>query len=323
MARALGTSRLAEAWRSLESAARGRRPARRRCHRPVLRQPGGDGRLRPRRSACDRAAAHLRSAARPRSPRQISAATPRPSTRRDVRILAAIVQASPAVRFRPGAAVPRIEDYALIGDCETAALVSRRGSIDWLCFPRFDSGACFAALLGNQDHGRWLLAPAGTITSVRRWYHGPTVILETEFTTDTGVVSVIDFMPIRAGRADLVRIVAGRRGTVAMRMELVIRFDYGSMVPWVRKIRPRHRRHRRSRQRAGADAGAAARRETSGRWRTSTCRRANRFHSISPGFRRTKTGTTSWSPARRCSKPRRGGRSGRRSAPRTGRGGTR
>jgi GH15 family glucan-1,4-alpha-glucosidase len=132
--------------------------------------------------------------------------------------------------------VPKIEDYALIGDCETAALVSRSGSIDWLCFPRFDSAACFAALLGNEDHGRWLLAPAGTITAVRRWYRGPTVVLETEFTTDTGVVSVIDFMPIRAGRADLIRIVAGRRGTVAMRMELVIRFDYGSVVPWVRRI---------------------------------------------------------------------------------------
>jgi GH15 family glucan-1,4-alpha-glucosidase len=129
-----------------------------------------------------------------------------------------------------------IEDYALIGDCETAALVSRHGSVDWLCLPRFDSAACFAALLGTPEHGRWLLAPAVPVTATRRWYRGPTAVLETEFTTADGVVSVIDFMPVRSGRADLVRIVVGRRGKVAMRMELVIRFDYGSVVPWVRRM---------------------------------------------------------------------------------------
>ncbi|HET9444691.1 MAG TPA: glycoside hydrolase family 15 protein [Steroidobacteraceae bacterium] len=129
-----------------------------------------------------------------------------------------------------------IEDYALVGDCETAALVSRHGSVDWLCLPRFDSAACFAALLGTPEHGRWLIAPAVPVTSTRRWYRGPTAVLETEFTTRDGVVSVIDFMPMRSGRADLVRIVVGRRGTVPMRMELVIRFDYGSVVPWVRRI---------------------------------------------------------------------------------------
>lgn len=130
----------------------------------------------------------------------------------------------------------RIEDYALIGDCETAALVSSHGSIDWLCFPRFDSAACFAALVGTPDHGRWLLTPSGPITSVRRQYVGDTAILETEFTTPDGVVAVLDFMPVRSGRPDLVRIVVGRRGRVEMRMELTIRFDYGSVVPWVRRV---------------------------------------------------------------------------------------
>ena len=126
--------------------------------------------------------------------------------------------------------MPSIEDYALIGDCETAALVSREGSIDWLCFPRFDSPACFAALVGTPEHGRWLLAPCAEIQSVRRQYLGDTAILETEFTTSDGVVAVIDFMPVRSGLPDLVRIVVGRRGQVEMRMELTIRFDYGSVV---------------------------------------------------------------------------------------------
>ena len=129
-----------------------------------------------------------------------------------------------------------IEDYALIGDCETAALVSRDGSIDWLCFPRFDSPACFAALLGTPEHGRWLLAPAAPVTSFRRRYLGDTAILETEFTTAGGVVAVIDFMPVRSGLPDVVRIVVGRLGQVQMRMDLIIRFDYGSVVPWVRRI---------------------------------------------------------------------------------------
>src|SRR5688572_21209408 len=130
----------------------------------------------------------------------------------------------------------RIEDYALIGDCQTAALVARDGSIDWLCFPRFDSRACFAALLGTPEHGRWRIAPSEPVTSVRRWYRGDTLILETEFTTAEGVVAVIDFMPIRSGLPDVVRIVVGRRGRVSMHMELVIRFDYGSVVPWVRRV---------------------------------------------------------------------------------------
>jgi hypothetical protein len=107
-----------------------------------------------------------------------------------------------------------IEDYPLIGDCKTAGLVSRRGSIDWLCFPRFDSRACFAALLGTPDHGRWLLAPAGRITSIVRRYRGDAAILETEFTTETGVVAVLDFMPVRSGLPDVVRIVVGQNGSL-------------------------------------------------------------------------------------------------------------
>ena len=129
-----------------------------------------------------------------------------------------------------------IEEYALIGDCETAALVGRNGSIDWLSFPRFDSAACFAALLGTPENGRWLIAPLGEVTRVRRSYHPGTLILETEFTTPEGVVSLIDFMPVRSGMPDLVRIVVGRRGQVSMKLELVIRFDYGSIVPWVRSV---------------------------------------------------------------------------------------
>src|SRR6187402_1666355 len=118
----------------------------------------------------------------------------------------------------------RIEDYAIIGDGETAALVSRAGSVDWLCWPRFDSPACFAALLGTPDNGRWLLAPKHGAREVKRRYVGDTLILETLFETETGTVAVIDFMPPRHATGDLVRIVQGRSGEVVMSMELVIRF---------------------------------------------------------------------------------------------------
>jgi GH15 family glucan-1,4-alpha-glucosidase len=128
-----------------------------------------------------------------------------------------------------------IEDYALIGDCHTAALVSRDGSIDWLCFPRFDGGACFAALLGNEKHGRWLLAPAGEVRNIRRHYRDGTLVLETDFETADGVVTVIDCMPPRSRAPDLIRVVVGKRGRVRIRMQLVIRFDYGSITPWVRR----------------------------------------------------------------------------------------
>jgi GH15 family glucan-1,4-alpha-glucosidase len=126
----------------------------------------------------------------------------------------------------------RIEEYALIGDCETAALVGRDGSIDWLCWPRFDSAACFAALLGSHENGRWLLAPSAP-ASVRRRYRDGTLVLETEFETAEGGVTLVDFMPVHGTLSDLVRIAVGRHGRVHMRMELVLRFDYGSCVPWV------------------------------------------------------------------------------------------
>jgi GH15 family glucan-1,4-alpha-glucosidase len=123
-----------------------------------------------------------------------------------------------------------------VGDCETAALISRGGSIDWLCWPRFDSGACCAALLGGPENGRWLVAPAGAAVSSRR-YRPDTLILETEFTTDTGVVTLIDFMPMRVRDSHVIRLVVGRSGQVAMRMELVLRFDYGLLVPWATRLR--------------------------------------------------------------------------------------
>jgi GH15 family glucan-1,4-alpha-glucosidase len=129
----------------------------------------------------------------------------------------------------------RIEDYALIGDLETAALVGRDGSIDWLCVPRFDSASCFAALLGTPEQGRWLIAPAGEVRRVRRKYRPGTLILETEFETKDGVAVLIDFMPPRREDPDVVRIVHGKRGKVAMRTEIIMRFDYGATIPWVRK----------------------------------------------------------------------------------------
>jgi GH15 family glucan-1,4-alpha-glucosidase len=127
----------------------------------------------------------------------------------------------------------RIEDYALLGDCETAALVARDGSVDWLCWPRFDSGACFSALLGSPDNGRWLIEPCGATTRRARRYRDHTLILETDIETAEGAVTLLEFMPPRGKASDLVRIVQGRRGAVAMRTELVIRFEYGSLVPWV------------------------------------------------------------------------------------------
>jgi GH15 family glucan-1,4-alpha-glucosidase len=139
-----------------------------------------------------------------------------------------------------------IEDYALIGDCETAALVSRRGSIDWLCWPRFDSGACFAAILGTKDHGRWIVEPVLPGSRATRRYRDDTLILETSIETADGAVTLIDFMPPRGNAADgdsadgnnsdIVRIVRGERGRVKMRMELVLRFDYGRVIPWVTRL---------------------------------------------------------------------------------------
>ena len=129
----------------------------------------------------------------------------------------------------------RIEDYGLIGDCETAALVCKDGSIDWLCWPRFDSDACFAALLGDTRNGRWRIAPGEANPRITRRYRPNTLILETTFATADGEAVLIDFMPLRGQASHLVRLVVGKRGTVAMATELIIRFDYGASVPWVKQ----------------------------------------------------------------------------------------
>ena len=130
----------------------------------------------------------------------------------------------------------RIEDYALIGDMNTAALVGRNGSIDWLCLPRFNSAACFAALLGSEENGAWSIAPAGPVRTTRRSYRDGTMVLETEYETDDGAVSIVDFMPLTddEDRIDLMRIVCGRRGRVPMKIAARFRFDYGHVIPWVR-----------------------------------------------------------------------------------------
>ena len=127
----------------------------------------------------------------------------------------------------------KIEDYAMIGDCETAALVSRDGSIDWLCWPNFSSPACFASLLGSPENGHWTIAPDERRVKFSRRYRPHTLILETTMETRSGTVQVIDFMPIRGRYSDLVRIVRCDRGKVKLRMELSPRFDYGSSVPWL------------------------------------------------------------------------------------------
>ena len=129
-----------------------------------------------------------------------------------------------------------IEDYALIGDCETAALVGRDGSIDWLCWPRFDSDACFAALLGTPEHGRWLIAPQDGTARVTRRYQPNTLILETRFETADGVATLVDFMPGHQTGSSIVRLIIGERGRLVMRTEFVIRFGYGATVPWMMKL---------------------------------------------------------------------------------------
>src|SRR2546422_527559 len=132
----------------------------------------------------------------------------------------------------------RIEDYAIVGDCKTAALIAINGSIDWLCWPRFDSGACFAALLGGSEHGRWQIAPNDDeiTTQVTRHYLGSSLILVTTFETTSGAAELVDFMPPTDDGANLVRIVRGTRGRVSLRTEFILRFDYGSIVPWVEHL---------------------------------------------------------------------------------------
>ena len=132
-------------------------------------------------------------------------------------------------------ATTRIEDYAFLSDTQTGALVSRDGCVDWLCFPRFDSPACFASLLGDAANGHWRFFPAKRVEAIRRRYRGETLILETEIETQSGAVRLIDFMPPRGENPDIIRIIEGLHGSVSMRMELIIRFDYGHIVPWVRR----------------------------------------------------------------------------------------
>src|SRR5213593_471621 len=129
----------------------------------------------------------------------------------------------------------KIEDYAFLSDTQTGALVSRDGCVDWLCLPRFDSGACFASLLGENKNGHWRFFTEEKIDKISRRYRGDTLILETEFETKSGAVRLIDFMPPRGENPDIIRIVEGLRGKVPMQMELIIRFDYGQIVPWVRR----------------------------------------------------------------------------------------
>ena len=130
----------------------------------------------------------------------------------------------------------RIEDYALIGDCEAAALVARNGSLDWLCWPRFDSDACFAALLGSGEHGHWRIAPRDETARSTRRYRPNTLILETRFECTEGAVTIVDFMPIAGVRSSVVRLVVGERGRVRMCTDLVLRFGYGAIVPWVTRL---------------------------------------------------------------------------------------
>jgi GH15 family glucan-1,4-alpha-glucosidase len=129
----------------------------------------------------------------------------------------------------------KLEDYGLVGDTHTAALVGRNGSIDWLCLPRFDSAACFAALLGDEQNGCWRIAPAQPCQKVSQTYRKDTLILETEFEIEHGTVRLIDCMPPRGSCPYLVRVVECVRGQAAMEMNLVVRFDYGITIPWVRR----------------------------------------------------------------------------------------
>jgi GH15 family glucan-1,4-alpha-glucosidase len=150
--------------------------------------------------------------------------------------LPAVAESASEVKKKTPKAMPsRIEDYAFLSDTQSGALISRSGCVDWLCLPRFDSGACFAALLGDKENGCWTLTPQAKIKKCERRYRGDTLILETDMHTSEGAVRYIDFMPPRGANPDIVRIIEGLAGGVAIRMELIIRFDYGSVVPWVRR----------------------------------------------------------------------------------------
>src|SRR3979411_2380348 len=131
----------------------------------------------------------------------------------------------------------KIEDYGFLSDTQTGALVSREGCVDWLCLPRFDSAACFASLIGEKKNGHWLFTPAEKIDKLRRGYRGDTLIIEPEIAPKSGAVRLIDFMPPRGENPDIIRIIEGLRGEVPMQMELIIRFEYGQIVPWVRRLK--------------------------------------------------------------------------------------
>jgi|SRR5215203_5525376 len=183
-----------------------------------------------------------------------------------------------------------IADYALIGDCETVALVSRDGSIDWLCWPRFDSDACFAALLGSPDNGRWRIAPKAEQFRASRRYRDDTLILETRFETEQGAARLIDFMPLSNGTSDLMRLVIGETGQLTMCMELVIRFEYGRVVPCHAAAGPDAARHRRPRHAVAAHSDRVAGRELQDGGRvhrrgTACRRRAPARSSVAPSRR--------------------------------------
>ena len=201
----------------------------------------------------------------------------------------------------------RIEDYALIGDLATAALVGRDGSIDWLCWPRFDSDACFAALLGTLEHGRWLIAPREPAARVTRRYRAryadPGDALRDR---EGGAATLIDFMPPRNphslnGDSHIVRIVAGESGSVDFRSEFILRFGYGAAVPWVTRIDDNDAaRHRRSRHGGAARTGRTARREFQDRGRASRSQPANGSPSSCPMRARTSRCRSRSMPRRRC-----------------------
>ena len=207
----------------------------------------------------------------------------------------------------------RIEDYALLGDLQTAALVDRDGSVDWLCFPRFDSGACFAALLGGPDCGCWLLAPSAPATSTRRYLHD-TLVLETTWKTEDGSVArVLDFMPPRGKAPDIVRIVEGVKGRVHFRSELTIRFDYGRDRPVGSQAHARGEHARRARRPGRALLPHACARpavRTCARSRSSRSTRASASRSSSRGSRRTRTSRRRSTRNRRSPTPRASGGSG-------------
>ena len=219
-----------------------------------------------------------------------------------------------------------IEDYAAIGDGHTAALIGINGSLDWLCLPQFDSPACFAGLLGDDDNGHWLIGPAGEHTAERR-YVDDTAVLETTYRTETGEIRVTDLMPTGERRADVVRRVEGVRGTVSLRHQLVVRFDYGRIRPWVHREQvaghPAIIAIAGTRQAHPHRAEAAPRDRRHATRRPSTCTRATGWTSRSPGCRPTATSPTRSTSTSGSPTPSRSSRPGPTPASTTARGAAR